>query len=273
MPRFAAAIAPMLLALLGACAQSQGGAQPTATATVASAAPPAVTAPPVPGPRRATVDNGDPFEETNRDILDFNLRLDDCCIRPVAEAYRDTVPVWFRDRIRGVVRNWDEPRYAANSLLQGKPLQAGEHVMRFVINSTLGLGGMFDLADIGGPPRRPTDFGVTLHTWGVDGGPYLMLPVAGPSTLRDTASFADGFLNPITWVVPFWGATARGTVDGLHLRTDNLEELDALRNESLDFYARLRSVWRQRRAEQLGLTNPEGEGIEVLEDPDQAPRR
>jgi phospholipid-binding lipoprotein MlaA len=278
MPRrpLAAAVA-LLTALLGAaCAQSPGGAQ--RTATVATASAPASDAPSPPSaastvvaraPRRPTVDNGDPWEETNRGILDFNLTLDDCCIKPIAEAYRDNVHPWVRDRIRGAVRNWDEPRFAANSLLQGKPVEAGTHVMRFVINTTMGLGGMFDMAQIGGPPRRPTDLGVTLFTWGVDGGPYLMLPIGGPSNVRDTvAFFGDGFLNPITWFVPFWGATLRSTVDGLHLRTDNLEQIAALRAESLDFYARLRSVWRQRRAEEFGLTSPEGEGVEVLEDPE-----
>lgn len=270
MPRRPAVPALILAALLGACAQTPAGPQAPATTAALATASDATLADTTAAaaPRRPTVDNGDPFEDTNRGILDLNLALDDCCIKPVAEAYRDNVPVWVRDRIGGVVRNWDEPRFAANSLLQGRPVAAGTHVMRFVINSTLGLGGMFDLAQIGGPPRRSTDLGVTLHTWGFDGGPYLMLPVGGPSNLRDTVAFAgDGFLNPITWFVPFWGATARSTVDGLHLRTDNLEQLDALRAESLDFYARLRSVWRQRRAEQLGLTNPEGGGIEVLEDP------
>jgi phospholipid-binding lipoprotein MlaA len=253
MPRSAAVL---LLALLlpAGCAQSPAGPQPAASG---AAAPPPPIAP------------GDPLEATNRRVLDFNLGLDDCCIRPLALGYRRAVHPWVRARIRNVVHNIQEPRHAANALLQGDPRAAGETAMRFVINSTFGLAGMFDLEPVGGPPRRERDFGQTLHAWGVPDGPYLMLPVVGPSNPRDTVgTVADGLLNPVTWLMPFWGNVARGGVDGLDLRERNVEGLDALRSESLDFYARLRSVWQQRRAAELGRGGREAEeGLDVLDDP------
>ncbi len=244
MPRSAPVL--LLVLLSAACAASPGGPAP--------------------------VMSGDPLEETNRAVLDVNLALDDCCIKPIAQGYEALVHPWVRTRIRGMAQTWEEPRFAANRLLQGRPVEAGGHVMRFVINTTMGLGGMFDMEQIGGPPRRPTDIGATLHGWGVGGGPYLMLPVLGPSTLRDSTIWTvDGFLNPINWLVPFWAPMAKATVEGLDLRTENLEALEALRAESLDVYARLRSVWRQQRAADLGISAAEGEGLDILEDPDADP--
>ncbi|WP_135468350.1 MlaA family lipoprotein [Crenalkalicoccus roseus] len=241
-------LALLLALLLGACAQSPAGRQ------AATGAPP--------------VDTGDPWENTNRRILDFNLAVDDCCIRPVALGYRDAVPSWVRTRVRNVINNMDEPRFVANNLLQGRPLAAGESLMRFFINSTMGLGGMFDMAQFGGPERKPRDFGQTLHAWGLPGGPYLMLPIAGPSNPRDTVGMVtDGFLNPLNWLIPIWGIAARDVVWGIDAREQTVEALDALRAESLDFYARLRSVARQRRAAELGLATPEGVGLDVLDDP------
>lgn len=244
----------LILALLlpAACAQSPGGSQQ------AAAAP----------------DPTDPLEPTNRQVLDFNLRADECCIRPVAEGYRAAVHPWVRTRIRNVIANIDVPRHAANALLQGEPLVAATNVMRFVINSTLGIGGMFDLAEIGGPPRQPRDFGQTLYRWGVEDGPYLMLPIVGPNNPRDLAgSVADGFMNPISWFVPFWGNLLRSGVDGVDVREQNIETLDALRADSLDFYARLRSVWQQRRDAELGRTGRAGQDPSVLDDPEAAPPR
>ena len=246
MLRLAPALTALLLAmLLGACA-SRG----TQSADV--------------------TDPSDPLEPTNRRILAFNLRVDDCCIKPVAKAYRDNVPEWGRTRIRNVVHNIEEPTYVVNDLLQGRPVAAGTSFMRFVINSTLGLAGMFDLQPIGGPPRKPSDFGMTLYRWGASSGPYLMIPILGPSDVRDFGgTVVDGFVNPISWAMPFYGNIARGTVNGLDLRAQNIETLDALRADSLDFYARLRSVWQQQRDAELSQVKPGGggENLDILQDP------
>jgi phospholipid-binding lipoprotein MlaA len=235
-------IAPLLLALaLGACATAQTPA----------------------------IDPGDPLEATNREILDLNLRLDGAVIRPVAVFYRDSLGEWTRTRIRNVLQNMNEPMVAANALLQGRPLDAGQSTLRFVINSIGGLGGMFDLEQFGGPPRVIRDLGQTLYVWGVPDGPFLMLPVAGPSNPRDLVGLVgNGFLNPINWVVPFSANIGRGVVEGVDTRERNIETLDELQATSLDLYARLRSLWRQHRSAELGRTTTAAP--EVLDDPERA---
>lgn len=219
-----------------------------------------------PDDARPGISPGDPLEATNRDILDFNLRLDNAVLKPVALFYRNNVGGWTRTRVRNVLDNMQEPRFLANNLLQGRPLAAGTNLMRFAINSTLGLGGMFDLAQFGGPPRDPRDFGQTLALWGVPDGPYLMWPIAGPSNPRDSVGFVvNGLLNPVDWVLPFYGLALRGAAEGLDAREQNIENLEELQAGSLDFYARLRSVWRQRRDAELGRVS--GEAVDVLDDP------
>jgi len=269
MPRSTATILRPLAVLLAAmllqaCAGSGNGSQQAATGAPAAASPA--------GGRPSLTEQGDPLESVNREILDFNLTVDDHAIRPVAEFYRDSLGPWVRTRIRNVIRNMDEPRYMANSLLQGQPLLAGQTLMRFVINSTLGLGGLFDLEQFGGPPRTERDFGQTLYVWGLPAGPYLMLPILGPSNPRDTVGYVtDGFMNPFNWLMPLYGGAARGVVDGIDTRAENIEALDELRAGSLDFYARLRSVWQQRRDAELRAVTGEpprsGEDLDILEDP------
>jgi phospholipid-binding lipoprotein MlaA len=217
-------------------------------------------------------DPSDPNEALNREVFDFNLALDDAVILPIARAYRAAVPEFARVRIRRFLENLEEPRVLANNLLQGRLEDAGHTTLRFVFNSTAGLGGLFDVATGWGIARRSGDFGQTLYVWGIADSPYLVLPIAGPSTVRDTIGLiGDGFLNPLNWLIPLEANISRGVVAGIDLREQNIESLDALRRESLDFYARLRSVWRQRRAAELrsaiaGTAAP-SEGLDVLQDP------
>lgn len=219
----------------------------------------------------------DPLEPLNRQVLDFNLALDDAVIAPVARAYRDVVPEYARLRIRAFLDNLQEPRVLANNLLQLRLLDAGHTTLRFVFNSTAGVGGLFDVATGWGIARRSGDFGQTLYVWGIEESPYVMLPMLGPSTGRDTVGLvADGFLNPINWLMPIEADLARGVVDGIDLREQNLESLDELRRGSLDFYARLRSVWLQRRDAELGRDGADAEEQQrpdVLEDPEAAAAR
>ena len=185
------ALALAVAVLLSACA-----ARPNRPQAAASTAP---TAP------------GDPFEATNRRVLDFNWKVDDAIYRPAANFYRKTLGPWTRTRVRNVLRNLQEPSVTANALLQARPVEAGTSFMRFAVNSTLGLGGLFDLESIGGPPRQTIDFGQTLYTWGLPDGPYLMLPFAGPFTPRElVGSIGDGLVNPLTWALPF------GSQSGAH---------------------------------------------------------
>lgn len=264
--------APLCLALalpltLGACARD--GSQPR---QVAQATPATATdAPPVVVIGRST-DPTDPFEPLNRRILDLNFRVDDAVIKPVAKAYRAAVGPWARARIHNVLTNFAEPAVAANRLLQGKPVEAGTSFMRFMINSTLGLGGMFDLESIGGPPRQVADLGQTLAQWGVPDGPYLMLPIAGPSNPRElVGSVGNAFLNPINlaFAIPFAAGAGRTVALGVDERERNIETIDDLRANSLDVYARLRSAWQQHRDAELGRTAPTNP--DVLEDPGEDP--
>lgn len=212
---------------------------------------------------------GDPFEATNRRILDFNLKVDEAIYRPAASFYRRAVGPWTRARVRNALLNLNEPIVAANALLQGRPVAAHTSIMRFAVNSTLGLGGLFDLEPVGGPPRQNITLGQTLYTWGLPDGPYLMLPFAGPFTPRDLAgSIGDGFLNPLTWALPFGANIGRTVAYGLDERERNIEALDDIRTNSLDPYARLRSLWLQNRDAEIGRATVEAP--EVLDDPEAA---
>ncbi|MEN0072811.1 MAG: VacJ family lipoprotein [Paracraurococcus sp.] len=220
----------------------------------------------VPAAASRPTDPTDPFEATNRRILAFNFTMDDALFKPVAEGYRAVLGPWPRARIHNVLENINEPVVAANRLLQGRPIEAGTSFMRFVINTTLGIGGMFDLAPIGGPPKQIADFGQTLARWGLPDGPYLMVPMIGPSTPRDFAGMvADGFVNPLSYTMPVGANLGILAAGGLDQRERNIEAIDELRSGSLDVYARLRSLWRQNRDAELGRATEMDP--ELLEDP------
>jgi phospholipid-binding lipoprotein MlaA len=215
---------------------------------------------------------GDPLEPLNRNVLAFNTAIDDAAIQPVAMAYRKVVPAYGRRRVRAFLDNLDEPRVFVNQLLQFRPLGAAETMLRFVFNSTVGVAGLYDVATDWGLGRHHGDLGQTLWVWGVGDGPYLMLPVAGPSNARDLVGLVgDGFMNPFNWLLPVDVSLTRAGVDGIDVREQNIEGLDELRSGSLDFYARLRSVWQQRRDAQLARSGASSEAVDVLEDPGAAP--
>ncbi len=245
MPRIPLALAALLLALMAGCA---GGETQPAT---------------------AANDPNDPYEGLNRQVLDVNLALDDNVLRPVAMAYRDALGPWPRARIRSFLNNIEEPTVLMNNLLQGRLEDAGDIAVRFAVNTTLGGAGFWDVAtDLAGTPRQQRDFGQTLYRWGVPDGPYLMVPILGPSNPRDfVGSVANGFLNPISWFLPIYANLGRGAVSGVDEREQNIEALDDLRRGSLDFYARLRSVWSQYRNGQLGRTGANSDNPDVLDDP------
>ncbi|MBW8269687.1 MlaA family lipoprotein [Caldovatus aquaticus] len=253
----------LLFGPLAACATAGGNGNGTAGGASAASADEEPT------------DPGDPNERLNRGVLDFNLAVDDAVILPAARAYRAVVPEFARVRIRRFLDNLEEPRVLVNNVLQGRLEDAGHTTMRFFFNSTVGLGGLFDVATDWGIARRTGDFGQTLYVWGIAESPYLVLPIAGPSSVRDTVGLVgDGFLNPLNWLIPWEANLARGAVAGLDLREQNIESFERLREESLDLYARLRSIWRQRRAAELrrslaagGAAEPGEAPPQVLEDP------
>ncbi len=206
----------------------------------------------VPSGSAADPSENDPFESFNRGVFAVNQSVDRAVIKPVAETYRSTLPEGVRDGIRSFVDNLTEPLVFANDLLQGRGEAAGITGRRFLINSTWGIGGLFDKAGELGMPRQSGDFGQTLFSWGVVDGPYLMLPLFGPSNIRDAIGMGvDSYASPIGHV---GSESTRGKVTvsvgvsgGIDERSRNIETLEGIEASSIDFYAYLRSVWRQNR--------------------------
>jgi len=193
----------------------------------------------------------DPGEPVNRAIFKANLAADHAVVRPVAQAYVDHVPQPVRQGVANVVQNLKEPAIAVNDLLQGHVAQAWQSVRRLAVNTTVGAGGIVDVAKKWGLPPHSADFGQTLAVWGVGEGPFVELPLLGPSNPRDALGTAvDLALNPLTFVggAPATYASAAATgANMVDSRAQHLKDLDELERNSLDYYAELRSVYRQHR--------------------------
>jgi phospholipid-binding lipoprotein MlaA len=214
----------------------------------------------------------DPFESFNRGVFAVNQRVDRAVIKPVAQAYRATLPEVVRDRIRSFIDNLKEPLVFANDMLQGRGEAAGITGRRFLINSTWGIGGLFDKAGTLGMPRQSGDFGQTLYAWGIADGPYLMLPLFGPSNVRDAIGMGvDAYASPIGHVGS--ESTRRkvtatvGIVGGIDERARNIETLEGIEASSIDFYAYLRSLWRQNRQATLREAKDAAPADDDLSDP------
>jgi phospholipid-binding lipoprotein MlaA len=197
----------------------------------------------------------------NREIFDFNLFLDRNAIKPAAEGYQAVVPDKGRTAIHNFLGNLNEPIIFANNMLQGEFKRAHTTFARFLMNSTFGLAGIMDLATGEGLDKQSGDFGQTLYSWGVPDGPYLVLPVLGPSNPRDAIGFGvDGYADPFGQIAGTYNADVasygRYVVDGIDQRQRNLDTLDELQRNAIDFYAELRSLYRQRRASELRHGEP-----------------
>jgi phospholipid-binding lipoprotein MlaA len=198
-------------------------------------------------------DFNDPLEDVNRKIFDFNQVVDRNVLVPVAKAYRTVLSDPLRDSVRDFLVNLRAPLIFANDTLQGKFRLAGDTLARFVINSTIGMGGLVDVAGRWGIPYHEQDLGVTFGVWGVPEGPYLIIPVLGPSNPRDlTGEVAEGFGDPWNIIAAdhhmVWISFARGAVSGIDQRSRYIESLADIERTSLDYYATIRSLYRQRRA-------------------------
>jgi phospholipid-binding lipoprotein MlaA len=211
-------------------------------------------------------DFNDPLEETNRAIFGFNQAVDHAVLTPVAKTYRTVLPPPMQQSIHDFLQNLNNPVIFANDVLQAQFNLAGQTFARTAINTTVGVGGMFDVAKIMGIPHHSNDMGVTLATWGFAEGPYIMMPVLGPSNPRDIiGSIADGFIDPGDYVAGqhhlYYAILARKVTSGIDVRSRNIESLADIEKTSLDYYATIRSLYRQRRAaqirhEQSDLPNP-----------------
>jgi phospholipid-binding lipoprotein MlaA len=202
-------------------------------------------------------ETNDPLEPTNRALFAAHESIDKHVLKPAAEAYRDGIPRPLRSGIRNMLSNLREPVTFTNDLLQGETARAGTSISRFVVNSTVGVAGIFDPAkDHLGLEHHREDLGQTLATLGVPEGPYIFLPAYGPTNLRDAISaLADALADPLTWTpsgpVTTGLIAGRAVATGLDTREDLLETIDTLNATSVDPYSTIRAATRQRRAAEI----------------------
>lgn len=251
------------LLLLTACANSGNGSDPEATAS-GEGAPVQRDA----GARPEDWDEDwadweddagtpDPLERYNRVVFAFNDFFDRTVARPVARGYVSVIPEPGRNRVTHFFANLREPVNVVNHGLQGNAGAATEGTLRFLFNSTFGLLGLFDVAGGLGLERQPTDFGLTLGTWGLDTGPYLVLPFLGPSNIRDATGLGVQYLtreytSPLYWTDQEpdvrWTLTA---VDLIDTRARLLPATRIMEESGADPYVFMREAYLQRRAERL----------------------
>lgn len=191
---------------------------------------------------------GDPLESVNRRIFWFNEALDRYALEPVATGWDIVVPERVQTAVGHFFDNLALPVHFANDLLQAKPAQAYETFWRGVVNTTFGLGGFLDVASMHGIAKSDEDFGQTLGHWGTPPGPYLVLPLLGPSSPRDTVGLAvDSFGSIYTYFVPFWASAAASAVELVNDRAALLETIREERAAAFDWYAAVRNAHKQYR--------------------------
>lgn len=223
------------------------------------------TAPADPEERAEWEQVNDPLEPMNRAIFDFNMTLDKAIMKPVATTYRDYVPDGLRRSVHNFLANLQTPLIFASDVLQGEGNRAATVFTRALVNTTLGIGGLFDVASELNLPAHQEDFGQTLAVWGLPDGPYLMLPLFGPSNPRDAGGLAVEFVaDPLGLYLASKGLAyvnvTRSGMDAVDTRVEFLDQLDAIERTSLDFYSTMRSVSRQFRQDQIRNSAPIGEG-------------
>lgn len=195
----------------------------------------------------------DPYEDTNRDMLDRNLWTYDQIVEPVVRAYRWALPEAVRNGLSNAIDNLSQPRIFVNDLLQGEWERAADSFARFAFNTTIGFVGLFDRASQMGIPRHDEDFGQTLAVYGVEPGPYLVLPLLGPSTPRDAIGrLVDMALDPANYFPITAAAAANLTGSTVDRFSRDPERLAEIRETSLDFYATLRGAYLQNRSFEIG---------------------
>jgi phospholipid-binding lipoprotein MlaA len=197
----------------------------------------------------------DPLEGFNRKIFGFNLALDHAILRPTAKAYRQVVPKAGRRSVTNFLDNLDTPVILANDILQGEFSRGLITTARFGLNSTFGIAGFFDIARGEGLPRHDEDFGQTLGVWGFGPGPYLMIPLLGPSDPRDGFGLiVDNTFDPMTWVNNNdlrYAKLGLYAVKIVSQREATMDQFDEIERTSIDFYAQVRSIYFQTRANDI----------------------
>jgi phospholipid-binding lipoprotein MlaA len=237
-PRHLVLIAALLLGNFAGCAKPPPASDPEAVADYN--------------------ETNDPLEPTNRVMYAVDNGIDTVLLAPVARAYRFVFPESVRNGIHNVLNNLGTPVELSNDMLSGKPRRAGDTTMRFLINTTVGVVGVFDVAKKWGYPDHDSDFGMTMALWGVPEGPFLFLPVFGPSDPRDAVGLGvNAVMDPFTWVgqgtvvrVLDWSRFAINAVDQ---RERHLDDIESTKKTALDPYATFRSLYRQHRRSQIEI--------------------
>ena len=202
-------------------------------------------------PSQDSLAQNDPWEKTNRDIFDFDVKLDHTVARPLAKGYRAAVPEPVRDGIHNAITNLNSPVTLANDVLQGDGDKAVNTFGRIVINSTVGIGGLIDVASKLGIPYHDNDFGITMGKDGIAEGSYLVLPFAGPMPPRDLlGTGVDVAFDPLTWT-KFHGRdtwmVVRFGIGTLDAEASRIDAVETIERSSIDFYATTRNLYRQSR--------------------------
>jgi phospholipid-binding lipoprotein MlaA len=205
-------------------------------------------------PLEPPVEEYDPWESFNEKMFTFNYNVDKYVLKPIAKGYNFIVPDELQRMIdRGFTNISFVPRFV-NNLLQAKWSGAGRELARFLINSTLGIGGLWDMAkqEWGIEPSKE-DFGQTLGVWGVGPGPFLVLPFFAPMTVRDGIGLGvDGAMDPLTYYIPFiWERLVMRAVNLINDRSLNLEVFEGVEETTVDLYTAVRNAYLQRRARQI----------------------
>ncbi len=205
---------------------------------------------------QAAADVNDPLEPINRVMFEINEYLQGLFLRPLAELYTLILPDEGQEAVHNFLKNLRSPVVLANDLLQGEMKRAWTTTKRMAINSTLGVGGVMDVADKWGIKPHSEDLGQTLAVWGIPDGFYLVLPLFGPSNPRDAVGkFLDSYLDPVShWLDNThrdeW-STARTVVGGVDEFAGVMDDLQKLKDTSIDYYAALRSISRQKRKAEI----------------------
>ena len=198
----------------------------------------------------AAPENNDPIEPVNRGLFQVHEVIDGVILSPIAHIYNGVMPEAGQNGVRNALTNLASPVVLLNSVLQGDWPNANHTITRFVVNSTVGIAGIFDVATKMGIPRQHSkDFGQTMGVYGIGTGPYIFIPVLGPSDLRDAVGMAaDFFSDPFYYVLNSNAYLALDITRGVVKRTDLLPLTDRIHRDSLDVYATYRSVYLQSRA-------------------------
>lgn len=200
----------------------------------------------------------DPWELVNRNVFSFNESLDKYAIKPITKVYEFIFPVYVRERFSNVFANVGDVYTAVNQLLQGKPKTAVEDLTRVIVNTTFGIGGIFDVATEAGLEKHSEDFGQTFGVWGIKDGPYMMLPLLGPSNVRDTVGWAFDIQTDIL-LTYIDNIPVRNAITGIRIvdqRSKYLSSTSLLGEAAFDKYTFIRDAYIQRRRNRIYDGNP-----------------